>query len=341
MVYYTLPLEHKQAKLEFVGGKGMSLSKLLTAGIPVPNGFHVTTASYRIFVERNHIQPHINKLLDGIDSNNTTKLEDVSARIGMLFHNGEIPQEVSTSIKTAYAGLGNLTVAVRSSATAEDLPDASFAVSETLFAKIFQGAARRAGITDTSVFLLGFNTIALQAEKSLWGISEWAKQKHTLSFYLQNNPATKIAEDFMSTVLPDGVSQEVWIECINLIDQYFKEFGRTSYEFDFAYSTPQETLTPTLESIKTFVEGKAESPFLRQATFEKRRKQAEAEILQHIGGLRKKLFYKLLHWAQETAPMRENAIYSMGMGHPLLRSMFKEISECLIRGGAISNLQLL
>ena len=127
MIYYTLPLLHKQATLEMVGGKGMSLSKLLTAGIPVPEGFHVTTTSYKIFVEKNHIQPHINKLLDGIDSNNTSQLENVSTQIGMLFHNGEMPQEVSDAIKTAYAGLGNIAVAVRSSATAEDLPDASFA----------------------------------------------------------------------------------------------------------------------------------------------------------------------------------------------------------------------
>lgn len=49
---YILSLEHKQASLEMVGGKGMSLSKLLTAGIPVPDGFHVTTASYRILLKR-------------------------------------------------------------------------------------------------------------------------------------------------------------------------------------------------------------------------------------------------------------------------------------------------
>ena len=136
MIYYTLPLLHKQATLEMVGGKGMSLSKLLTAGIPVPEGFHVTTASYKIFVEKNHIQPHINKLLDGIDSNNTSQLENVSTQIGMLFHNGEMPQEVSDAIKTAYAGLGNIAVAVRSSATAEDLPDASFAGQQETYLNI-------------------------------------------------------------------------------------------------------------------------------------------------------------------------------------------------------------
>lgn len=78
--------------------------------------------------------------------------------------------------------------------------------------------------------------------------------------------------------------------------------------------------------------------FLRQSKFEKHRKQAEEEILQHIGSSRKKLFLKLLHWAQETAPMRENAIYCMGMGHPLIRQMFHEISARLIRGGATSHI---
>lgn len=216
------------------------------------------------------------------------------------------------------------------------LPAAS--ISETLFKKLFQGASRRAGITDTSVFLLGFDTIALQSEKNLWNLSEWVKQNNTLNLYLQNNPTTKIAEDFMSSVMPAGVSHEAWIEWKTKINQYFKEFGRTAYEFDFAYSTPQETLTPTIESIKTFVEGKGESPFLRQATFEKRRKQAEEKSLQQIGAPRKKLFLKLLHWAQETAPMRENAIYLMGMGHPLIRRMFQELSERFLRGGAISHL---
>ena len=80
--------------------------------------------------------------------------------------------------------------------------------------------------------------------------------------------------------------------------------------------------------------------FLRQSKFEKHRKQAEEEILQHIGSSRKKLFLKLLHWAQETAPMRENAIYCMGMGHPLIRQMFHEISARLIRGGATSHIDL-
>jgi pyruvate,water dikinase len=216
------------------------------------------------------------------------------------------------------------------------LPAAS--LSETLFTKLFQETARRAGIVDTSVFLFGFDTIALQSEKSLFNLTKWVKQNDDLNLYLQNNPTTKIAKDFMSSVLPSEVSKEVWAEWRIRINQYFRKFGRTAYEFDFAYPTPQETLTPSLETIKTFAAGKGESPFLRQATFEKRRKQAEQEIVRHIQAPRKKLFLKLLHWAQETAPMREDAIYLMGMGHPLIRRMLHEISKRLIQRGAISQL---
>ncbi len=136
-------------------------------------------------------------------------------------------------------------------------------ISETLFTKLFQGAVRRAGITDTSVFLLGFDTIVLQSEKELWGLSEWVKQNNSINLYLQNSPAIKIAEDFMSSVVPVGVSQEVWIEWKNRINKYFKEFGRTAYEFDFAYSTPQETLTPTFESVKPLWKEKGKSFYAR------------------------------------------------------------------------------
>jgi len=677
MIEYTLSLAQTKATIELVGGKGMSLSKLLAAGISVPDGFHITTASYGLFVEMNHIQPYINKLLDEIHFTDSTQLEAASAQIGMLFHKGKMPEEVASAIKLAYTGLGCIPVAVRSSATAEDLPEASFAgqqdtylniigeyqvldavkrcwaslwtaraiayrmknhikqeqvsiavvvqklvfshgagvmftqnpingrrgemvinaawglgeavvsslvtpdtiivdkntgrivsykaadkeimtvrtsngteeiatpgklrkkhtltrdqvvrlallgkkietyyempmdvewaieknklyivqarpitvlppewvlpekdviytkgslaehlpnpvtplfatlglgiinrasallwvdmfdksakkllpqngaytmingyvylsakskplliaakslsphalrktltnsiprwkaareefetvvkeweekplntltahqlmegiqsvffaaciyftriqltlpaasLSEALFTKLFTGTVRRAGITNTSVFLLGFDTIALQSEKNLWKISEWSKKNNSLNYYLQNNPAINIGKDIMSPNVPAGVTEEVWGEWKNRINQYFKEFGRTAYEFDFSYPTPQEMLTPTLESIKSFMEGKGDSPFLRQSVYEKHRKQAEDATLKLIDGSRKKLFLKLLNWAQETAPMREDAIYLMGMGHPLIRSMFREISERLIRGGAI------
>ena len=64
---FTLPLADVRATLERVGGKGASLARLLRAGLPVPDGFHVTTAAYRDFVDANNIQALIETALHLVD----------------------------------------------------------------------------------------------------------------------------------------------------------------------------------------------------------------------------------------------------------------------------------
>lgn len=121
------------------------------------------------------------------------------------------------------------------------------------------------------------------------------------------------------------------------IQLHFMDYGRTAYEFDFSNPTPQEVLTPSFESIKTFAADRVESPFVRQAEAKSRRIGAEKAILKHLHGPRRKLFLKLLSWAQATAPMREDAIFSMGMGHPVIRRMLKEVAQRLMKKGALSH----
>ncbi len=133
---YILPLAHKDASIEMTGSKGMSLSKMLLAGLPVPDGFHVTTEAYRAFVAANQMGAKIIGLLAGIAAPDTAGLERVSKEILMLFERGEMPSEVKSEIASAYAGLENAAVAVRSSATAEDLPDASFAGQQDSYLNI-------------------------------------------------------------------------------------------------------------------------------------------------------------------------------------------------------------
>ena len=133
---YVLPLAHKDASLEMAGGKGMSLSKMLLTGLPVPDGFHVTTEAYREYVAANRIGDKIIALLGGITADDTAGLERISAQIGKLFEDGNMPPEVKSAIGTAYAALENAIVAIRSSATAEDLPDASFAGQQDTYLNI-------------------------------------------------------------------------------------------------------------------------------------------------------------------------------------------------------------
>ncbi|ANU44626.1 pyruvate, phosphate dikinase [Enterocloster clostridioformis] len=675
---YILSMNHHQATLENVGGKGMSLSKMLAAGLPVPDGFHLTTEAYRLFVNTNEIQPQIIDALDGLDPGNTAKLEAASLQISNIFTKGVITDELKKEITAAYQKLGNVPVAVRSSATAEDLPGASFAgqqdtylniqgesevltavkrcwaslwtaraisyrllnhidqatvalavtvqklvfsdaagvlftvnpvngdrdemlinaawglgeaivsslvtpdtivvsktsekissyetadkqlmtirtakgteevpvsdsmrqkpaltenqvevltklgkiieqyyqmpmdvewaleknqmyivqarpitvlppqwkplekgviytkgslaehlpspvtplfatlgmdlinqathilwnhmfedgvqklwprhgayvtingytymscrfkpfllitksfspksirrtyqksversnkaqkefaavvteweskpmesmsaeqllngvrtvfgaactyftkiqlclpaalTSETLLTKLFKGTAAKAGVPDISVLLLGMETIALQSEKSLYKIGKWVSQYPDLSNYLRITSAADISRQFTSAVPPSMISDELWTQWKKQIQLHFLNYGRTAYEFDFSNPTPQEVLTPTFESIKSFATGQGESPLTRQAEAKKRRVEAAKAISNQLNGPRKKLFLKLLGWAQKTAPMREDVIFTMGMGHPVIRIMLNEVAQRLIKKGALS-----
>lgn len=133
---YILSLRNDNATLENVGGKGMSLTKLLAAGLPVPDGFHVTTEAYRRFVSDNGIQPRIMETLKGIDPHDSTALDMASRQIANFFAAGKIPCEIEFAVSDAYGKMKNAPVAVRSSATAEDLPGASFAGQQETYLNI-------------------------------------------------------------------------------------------------------------------------------------------------------------------------------------------------------------
>jgi pyruvate,water dikinase len=109
------------------GGKGANLGELLRARLPVPPAFVVTTAAYRHFVAVNSLQPEIERLAQAAAPEDMTALTSAANAIGALFAQAIMPPEVATAIREAYSTLQEPPVAVRSSATAEDLPGASFA----------------------------------------------------------------------------------------------------------------------------------------------------------------------------------------------------------------------
>ena len=138
MTSLVLPFNSPEATLSLAGGKGANLSRLSQAGFPVPSGFIVSTEAYRSFVGANDIQPRILKLANGGDPR---PIEEVSEAIRLLFEEGDIPQEVAAEIRRAYSELSRdmeepPPLAVRSSATAEDLPDASFAGQQESFLNV-------------------------------------------------------------------------------------------------------------------------------------------------------------------------------------------------------------
>jgi len=129
----TIPL------LDDVGGKGINLCKLTVAKFPVPPGFVVTTEAYRQFVTDNRLGESIRALAESIDENDVEGLERISAQIRDLFAQSPIPAALEEEILEGYRKLreaGGESVAVRSSATAEDLPEATFAGQQDTYLNI-------------------------------------------------------------------------------------------------------------------------------------------------------------------------------------------------------------
>ena len=128
-IAFVVALDDASATLEKVGGKGASLARMAAAGLPVPPGFHITTAAYRRFITENGLQEQILSAVSTVTAVQPATLEEASRKIGSLFAQSAMPDEIAGEIGLAYAALGggDLPVAVRSSATAEDLPELSFA----------------------------------------------------------------------------------------------------------------------------------------------------------------------------------------------------------------------
>ncbi|MFD1505751.1 phosphoenolpyruvate synthase [Georgenia yuyongxinii] len=117
---------------DLLGGKCASLVSMTAAGMPVPPGFAVTTALYDAFLADAGIAADISRLLAGIDADDVTDVDAASAQIRDEICSRAIPEPLRTATRAAYDELmarcgGEVPVAVRSSATAEDLPGASFA----------------------------------------------------------------------------------------------------------------------------------------------------------------------------------------------------------------------
>ncbi|RON28902.1 phosphoenolpyruvate synthase [Pseudomonas brassicacearum] len=145
MVEYVVSLDKLGVHdVEHVGGKNASLGEMISnlagAGVSVPGGFATTAQAYRDFLELSGLNDQIHAALDALDVDDVNALAKTGAQIRQWIMEAEFPEKLNAEIRTAFATLsaGNpdMAVAVRSSATAEDLPDASFAGQQETFLNI-------------------------------------------------------------------------------------------------------------------------------------------------------------------------------------------------------------
>lgn len=136
MENHILPLSSQNLTLQQAGGKGANLSRVTHFGFPVPPGFIITTGVYLQFCELHHLSERIAAFLGEIDPSSPPSFEVASAKIRSLFDQHAIHESISIQICSAYQSIGSPAVAVRSSATAEDLPGTSFAGQQDTFLNI-------------------------------------------------------------------------------------------------------------------------------------------------------------------------------------------------------------
>ncbi len=170
---YRLDFEQvNKASLPMVGGKNASLGEMISAGIRVPPGFAITTDSYLILITEAGIKDKIFNILSRVNPEDTISLDSVSAEIQKLINEALIPDVVEKAVREGYASLCDkcdverVPVAVRSSATAEDLPTASFA-----------------GQQDTYLWIEGFDEVIRSVQKC------WASlfTPRAISYRIKNN----------------------------------------------------------------------------------------------------------------------------------------------------------
>ncbi len=145
MVEYVVSLDKLGVHdVEHVGGKNASLGEMISnlagAGVSVPGGFATTAQAYRDFLEQSGLNDQIHAALDALDVDDVNALAKTGAQIRQWIMEAEFPEKLNAEIRTAFAilaaGNPDIAVAVRSSATAEDLPDASFAGQQETFLNI-------------------------------------------------------------------------------------------------------------------------------------------------------------------------------------------------------------
>jgi pyruvate,water dikinase len=155
--------------VSYAGGKGANLGELTAAGVPVPEGFVIGAPAYAAFCAESGLRERLRELLDGVDVEDTAALAEAARRAQDTISETPIPDWLRSAIEAAYAQLADaagdaaLAVAVRSSATAEDTAEASFAGMNETFLNVRGGEAVLDAVRRCWRSLFGARTIYYRA----------------------------------------------------------------------------------------------------------------------------------------------------------------------------------
>jgi pyruvate,water dikinase len=222
---------------------------------------------------------------------------------------------------------------------AQSGPIPSASSSELSFTRFYLGLVKRKTDPAAPTFLLGLDTLALRSERALFALAQSIKGQPELAQAILKMPVDEICAALQYVALHHEALLEcqspTWAEFSKRFASYLAEFGHMVYDLDFAKPIPADDPAPLVGTIKAYLDGKGSDPVARQRATDEKREQATRQVSARLDPLRRKWFQKLLRWAQENGPKREDCISDLGWGYPLLRSLFKELGRRLAAGGAI------
>lgn len=208
-------------------------------------------------------------------------------------------------------------------------------MSEVAFTRFYTRLVRRAGDPPAATFLLGFDSLPIDAEKSMWDLAAWIRSRPELADTWPRLSTEAVLERLSS----DGAAAATepdWVELASRMQAHLDRFGHTTYNLDFVNPVPADDPTPLIDTLRFYVTGSGADPYERQRRSTRARDDATAAMSARLGPVRAAVFRRLLNWAQDAAPIREDALGEIGMAWPQLRRMLAELGRRLVALGVVA-----
>ncbi len=238
------------------------------------------------------------------------------------------PDEILEGVRALMYAAGKYYTVIQSGT----LPSAS--TSEMIFTRVYKWL-KRADEPEASALLLGTDSAALRAEKSVFDMAKWVKENPVLSDHILKTTSQSVISALQKDKTPAGISGEVWKSFRERIEEYLRDFGATSFEMDFMNPAPGEMPELVIEVLKSYLEGKGSDPYQREREARERREKISRAIRGRFHLIPRRWFDKSLKWALECNPAREDSLADMGMGHAVMRRLLNELGGRFAAGGAI------
>ena len=210
------------------------------------------------------------------------------------------------------------------------------ASSETVLTWFYEHLVRETGDPPAATFLLGFDSLPIRAEKSLWDLAVWTRNRPALADRVLATPTGELAAG-LAEGQPDGPGPGAGpdpdlAEWRRRFRAHLAAYGHLVYNLDPVNPVPADEPGPLVEALRFSLSGDGADPYARQQTLADRREHAGIVALSRLGPVRGWAFRRLLGWAQRSAPLREDALADVGLAWPALRRTLHELGRRLLDG---------